>query len=235
MLRFLLTAKFPCHGDGRDMLHLQDLKPMLLDERPLDLSAPGWIYEIKFDGYRLMAEFGNGTCKLQTRNGADATRWFPEVTRSLASVKGGPYLTDGEVCVLDDLGRSDFDRLQDRARRRRWFEGAEPVVYCAFDLLVHGGIDVMQTPLRRRKQLLADLLKPPPPNILYVSHFEEDARPVFEQVVAMKLEGLVAKRADSVYAPGKRSTDWVKVKRKGAIPAERFKRGPKSKDRSIGL
>jgi bifunctional non-homologous end joining protein LigD len=213
---------------------------MLLDERLLDLEEPGWIYEIKFDGYRVRAEFGEGVkTELRTRHGADATKWFPEVVKSLSSIKGGPIVTDGEVCVLDDLGRSDFERLQDRARRRRWFPGAAPVTYAVFDLLVDQGVDITQLPLIERKARLAKLLKAPPPNVLFVNHFyneEHNVSDVFrDAMVPYELEGLVAKRADSVYVPGTRTTNWVKVKRKNSIPAQRCKRGPKSKDISIGL
>jgi bifunctional non-homologous end joining protein LigD len=213
---------------------------MLLDERLLDLEEPGWIYEIKFDGYRVLAEFGEGVkTELRTRHGADATKWFPEVVKSLASIKGGPFITDGEACVLDDLGRSDFEKLQDRARRRRWFPGAGSVTYAVFDLLIDQGEDITQLPLVERKARLAELLKGPPPSVLYVNHFDNEAHDintiVRDAVVPFELEGLVAKRKESVYQPGVRSSDWVKVKRKNAIPAQRFKRGPKSKDISIGL
>ncbi|WGT65016.1 RNA ligase family protein [Variovorax paradoxus] len=206
------------------MLSLDDYPPMLLDERPLDLDQPGWIYELKMDGYRLVAEF-DGAVHLRTRNGTDATKWFPEVAQSLALVKAGECIVDGEVCVLDELGRSDFNQLQDRARRRRRYPGCPDVVYCIFDLLVHRGIDITLQPLLKRKAALAKLLKKPPPSIMYVGHFENGAAQLFkEAVIPLKLEGLVAKRADSIYQPGVRSSDWVKVKRKGAIPPERFKR-----------
>jgi bifunctional non-homologous end joining protein LigD len=86
---------------------------------------------------------------------------------------------------------------------------------------------------------LAKLFRVPPPNVLFVNHFDNEAHDVSsvfrDAVVPYELEGLVAKRADSVYVPGTRTTNWVKVKRKNAIPAQRFKRGPKSKDISIGL
>lgn len=212
---------------------------MLLDERPLDVEEPGWVYEIKFDGWRLMAEFGDGKCLLRTRRGANATRWFPEIAGALAGMKGGPYVTDGEGCVLDDMGRSDFGRFQTRALRKGWYEGADPVVYCVFDLLVDKGIDITQLPLIERKKRLAELFETPPPSVLPVHYFdnaENDIRRVFhEEVVLFELEGLVAKRLDSVYTPGTRTSDWVKVRRKTAIAARHFKHGPKSKDISIGL
>lgn len=206
------------------MPSVDDYPPMLLDERPIDFDEPGWLYEIKFDGYRLAAEF-DGTVKLRTRNGSDATRWFPEIVSSLKQVKGGQCIVDGEVCVLDELGRSNFDKLHDRARRRRWYEGASPVVYCVFDLLVSRGVDITQQPLVQRKSALAKLFKPSRPGILVVRHFEDQPLRIFDEaVIPLELEGLVAKRAASVYQPGVRSSDWVKVKRKAAIPAQRFKR-----------
>jgi bifunctional non-homologous end joining protein LigD len=207
------------------MIAFDSLKPMLLDERPVDMTEPGWICEIKFDGYRLLAE-ADEPVRLRTRGGADATGWFPEIAKALGTLRGGPFVFDGEVCVLDEEGRPDFDKLQDRARRRRWFPGATPVVYCIFDLLVDRGTDITRLPLVKRKEALARLLGKALPNVLLVGHFDgADGLTVFEKaVLPMKLEGLVAKRALSTYQPGVRSPDWVKVKRKGAIPAERFKR-----------
>lgn len=200
---------------------------MLLEEVRRPFDDPAWVFEIKYDGYRVLAEFGAGKARLKTRGGADATRWFPEVVQGLASVPGGPHITDGEVCVLDEYGRSDFDRLQDRARRRRWFEGCDPVAYCVFDLLVHAGRDITALPLAERKARLAKLMHPAPPNVLVVGHFDGESTSLFEgAVVPLALEGLVGKRKDSPYLPGVRSPGWVKIKRKGAIPPERFKRGP---------
>lgn len=199
---------------------------MLLDERPVPpFAEPGWIYEIKFDGYRIVAGIDKGIVQLTTRNGANATKWFPEICAGLATLRGGPHVLDGEACVLDDLGRSDFNRLQDRARRRRWYEGADPVVFCAFDLIMRGGRSLRREPVESRKAQLAELLTPAPSSVLYVGHFDADqGRQLFEHAKTLKLEGLVAKRLGSPYRPGERSADWQKVKRKGAVPPERFKR-----------
>lgn len=181
---------------------------------------------MKVDGFRLLAEFGNHSATLRTRRGAVADRWFPEVVQGLAGVTGGPHITDGEVCVLDDLGISNFDRLLDRARRRRWYEGAERVTYCVFDLLMHNGQSIMDLPLHERKKRLARLLDPAPSAVLLLGHFDGGGEQLFrDAVVPLKLEGLVAKRPESLYVPGTRSPDWVKVKRKGAVRANRFNRG----------
>lgn len=136
---------------------------MLLDDaKHLPFSDPAWVYEIKFDGFRMLGEFGNGRVELRTRNGADCTAWFPEIVRALQGYTGGPHIVDGEVCVLDDIGRSDFNRLQDRARRRRWVTGCDAVSYCMFDILVHAGKDVTKLPLLKWKTRLVRVFTPVP-------------------------------------------------------------------------
>jgi bifunctional non-homologous end joining protein LigD len=199
---------------------------MLLSQerRPL-LGQSGWLYEIKFDGYRLVAGVDAGQVELRTRNGVDATKWFPEVVAGLKTIKGGPHILDGEICVLDDLGRSDFNRLQDRAKRRKWCEGADPVVFCVFDLLARDGRSLIGLPIEARKQQLQELLTPQPASTIYVGHFDWEHGPeLFAKAQTLKLEGLVAKREGSLYLPGERSKDWVKCKVPGSVPPERFKR-----------
>lgn len=213
---------------------LAELEPMLLDERPFDYSQPGWQVQLKFDGYRLMGEFGDGTEFLKTRGGADATAWFPEVAQSLRSIGAGRHVVDGEVCVLDELGRSDFDRLHARARRRRWVPGGDAVVYCIFDLLVANGRSLLNVPLSERQARLDELFSsvPAPASVMVMGHFDaaEEGEELFRRaVLPLKLEGLVAKRSNSIYQPGVRSPDWVKIKRKGATPAQRFDRGDSAK------
>lgn len=152
------------------------------------------------------------------------TKWFPEVARALARVLGGPHVTDGEVVVLDDLGRSDFDKLHARALRRRLLPGMPPAAYCAFDVLVLDGESVMGRPLLDRKAMLLPLLEGVP-SVLPVGYLDSHGRAISDQyVLGPKLEGIVAKRIDSIYRPGVRSSDWVKVKRNGAVPAGRFSR-----------
>jgi bifunctional non-homologous end joining protein LigD len=195
------------------MRRLEDFKPMLVSERPIDVHEPGWIFEVQYDGLRLMAGFGAGAVRLRTRNGADATRWFPEVTDSLAEVPDGPFVTDGEVCVLDRAGRSDFAALQERVHHRCWYLGAKPVVYCVFDLLVDRGVDITAQPLLLRKAGLRQLFPQPLWGILVVDHVERGARRLLKETAEpLGLKGLIAKRCTSTYRPGVRSGDWVKVK-----------------------
>jgi bifunctional non-homologous end joining protein LigD len=201
------------------------LRPMLLDKRkhpPFD--SPDWSFEVKYDGWRLLAEFGDGEPKLRTRQGLDASSWFPEVGRALAKYNGRRHVVDGEVCVLDTLGRSDFERLQERVRRKCWYQGCDAVVYCIFDLLVQSGRSVMDLPYDERKACLAKVFTPKPRHsLLVVQSIPETGKELFAHAVALELEGIVGKRKDSPYMPGERTDTWRKVRRPGAVPAERFR------------
>lgn len=205
-------------------LLVDSIKPMLLGEVRRPFSDEAWTFELKFDGYRILAERNGMAAALRTRNGADATKWFPEVASALAGAAPDSYVVDGEVCVLDDIGRSDFNRLQDRARTRRFKPGADPVVYCIFDLLVVEGESIVDEPLATRRERLAELFSAPVPSVLIVRGADGQGEWLYEQALALKLEGIVAKRLDSPYLPGIRSDAWLKIKRPGAVPAERFKR-----------
>jgi len=198
------------------------LAPMEFAEERYPFDSPAWVFEIKYDGYRVLATTGKDA-RLTTRRGANATAWFAEVVESLKTLPAGCVI-DGEVAVLDDLGRSDFEQLQMRARARRWRGGLPLVTFCAFDLLVHRGKDCRAWPLIERKEALAELLANQPPAILYVKHVVGEGNWLFERVLALELEGMVAKRLDSTYSSGERTRNWLKIKRPGAVPAERFRR-----------
>ena len=208
-------------------LSLASLQPMLLDDRKYQpFNDPDWLFEIKYDGYRMLAEFGAGTVRLRTRNGIDCTAWFPETVTALGKYEGGPYIVDGEVCVLDDLGRSDFDRLQDRAYRKCYYPGCDPVMFCMFDMLVMAGKSLLKEPLFARKTFLKALFTPKPKHhLLAVDAVPEAGMELFQMAVELELEGLCAKQMYSMYVPGERSSLWRKLKRPGAIPPERFRRG----------
>jgi bifunctional non-homologous end joining protein LigD len=190
--------------------------PMRATEGGKPFTDPAWIYEVKYDGYRCMARAGGGEpTELRTKTGVDCTGWFPEVAGLLAALPGGPHVIDGESCVLDEVGRSDFERLQARPRRRRWVPGADPVTFCAFDLLYLDGRNVMARPLVERKAMLAQLLAPLKGRLVVVGDFPAQADLFGQLVLGAKLEGFVAKRLSSPYMPGMLSRDWLKIKRPG--------------------
>lgn len=190
--------------------------PMLASEGGKPFTNPEWVYEIKYDGYRCLARAGGGQpVELRTKSGVDCTKWFPEVAQLLKKLPGGPHVIDGEACVLDDIGRSDFERLQARARRRRWYAGCDPVTLCAFDLLYLDGRNVMALPLGERKAMLQQLLEPLRGQLVFAGDFPAEAALFDQAVLGARLEGFVAKRLASPYLPGVRTRDWLKIKRPG--------------------
>lgn len=206
---------------GSEAPLLELLSPMLLVERRTLPAGDDWQYEIKYDGYRVLASTGPAA-QLRSRGGADASRWFPEIVASLKELAAGSIL-DGEVCVLDEIGRSDFERLQARARRRRLYEGADLVAYCVFDVLVANGADIRGRTLEDRRRSLAEILDGPRSQLLLVQSVA-DGQWLYDSALALGLEGIVGKRMGSTYQAGARSQDWFKLKRPGAVPAQRFKR-----------
>ena len=137
-------------------LGLKGLAPMLLTEVRRPFSLQGWTFELKYDGWRCLAEVKDGVARIQSRRGFDLSRRWSGVVTSLASIPGH-HILDGEMCVLDDLGRSDFDKLTARSSLK---------TFCVFDLLVCDGVDIMSEPLAERKRKLAALFATPLPSAL---------------------------------------------------------------------
>ncbi|EHP44225.1 hypothetical protein OR16_04587 [Cupriavidus basilensis OR16] len=151
-----------------------------------------------------------GQVELQSSGGVNATKWFPELGDALSALPAG-NIVDGEVCVLSDLGISDFNRVHRRALRRGWYVGADQVAYCIFDLIVGGGRDLRAQPIEERKSALKKLLAEPPPSLLYVQDVDDG-------------EWLYDK-AGWQHSPGRRAlARLVKIKRPGAVPPQRFQR-----------
>lgn len=171
-------------------------------------DGAGWLHEIKFDGYRLLASVRDGKVSLKSRRGNEWGRRFQAVAAELTRLPARSALLDGEVVLLDDKGRSDFQRLQNAMREG----GADRAVYCAFDLLFLDGRDLRDSPLRERKEALKALLEKASTRVRYVDHLAGGrGADVLHQACALGLEGVVSKRADAPYRAG-RSTDWLKVK-----------------------
>lgn len=199
---------------------------LLAEGMPPPFDKPGWIYEVKYDGHRVVAGIVGGKVHLRSRGDRDYTRRFPEVTRELATLGGGPHILDGEVVVLDpETGRSLFDPLQARALRAKPLPTDPPAVYMVFDALMIDGRGLVELPVEARKAELFRLLGGQRQAVQYVEHFPAaHGRSLYQQAKKLELEGLVAKRLGSVYKRGERSEDWIKCKVPGAVPPERFKR-----------
>jgi bifunctional non-homologous end joining protein LigD len=187
---------------------------MLAETRDDAFTAAGWLFELKLDGYRVLAA-RDGAARLLSRNGNDLSSGFPEVIRVLTALPFSRLLLDGEVVALDEAGRPSFQRLQQRARLRRGLDirhamVENPVTYFAFDLLSVDDFDLRPLPLSTRKALLRKLL-PPAGVIRFLDHFEKEGKVLYEQVQKLGLEGIVAKRAESPYRAG-RSATWLKIR-----------------------
>ena len=166
-----------------------------------------WLFEIKYDGYRIVAYKDQKAVKLITRNGLDYTSKFPRLEKSIQKIaKDVPFVLDGEVVMFDTNGRSDFGLLQSAIR-----QGKENVCYVAFDILALNGKDLRKTPLIKRKELLEKLLENIEGNIIYSSHIAGKGKEFFNMAKKLNLEGVVAKKANSLYVCA-RSEDWLKIK-----------------------
>jgi len=174
-----------------------------------------WLFELKLDGYRLIASKSHGEALLLTRNGNDYTSVFPEIARAVKSLPFDDCIIDGEVVCLDAKGIPSFSRLQQRGRLSSELEIRRaavelPATFYAFDLLAFEDFDLRPLPLVRRKELLADVV-PKLGALRYLDHIETEGEAFLEQVTAMGLEGIVAKKSTSRYRGG-RSGDWLKIK-----------------------
>ena len=174
-----------------------------------------WLFELKLDGYRLIASKSKGEALLLTRNGNDYTNVFPEIAKAVKALPADDIIIDGEVVVLDDNGVPSFSRLQKRGRLSSEMEirraGVElPATFYTFDLIAFEDFDVRPLPLSRRKELLKDAV-PALGAVRYLDHIEREGEAFLRQVTAMGLEGIVAKKATSKYKSG-RSGDWIKIK-----------------------
>ena len=182
-----------------------------LVEQPF--SDPEWIFEVKWDGIHALAEVQDGKFRLFSRTGRNITAHYPELVVLPERLRARQALIDGEIVVLDDKGRSSFERLQSRmnvARMSQAVMESTPVVYYAFDILYCDGMDLREAPLIERKQLLREVLDTQAP-FRFSGHVAEKGRELFELAAQQGAEGVIGKHAHSAYSSG-RSSSWVKVK-----------------------
>lgn len=189
------------------------LRPMLAVAAS-PFSNPEFLFEIKWDGYRCLAYLEAGT-RLRSRNLKDLTATFPELGNLHERVEGLPALLDGEIVVFTERG-PDFAALQERGRLERAEHAAaaaarRPAVYLAFDILYHRGESLMERPLQERKEILRASIKPGP-HLIVTDYVGGEGEAYFAAAVKAGLEGVVAKRLDSPYLPGRRSLLWRKIR-----------------------
>ena len=197
-----------------------------LADRPF--SSPDWLYEIKWDGYRVECVVKDGRVRLWTRNHKDAATYFPEFAQAAPTwIAAEAAIVDGEMVALDEDGNPSFSLLQDRTGLRGINAGADgrrpgtrpspeerrriPLVYQAFDLLHLDGRSMLDVPLEQRKRLLQSVLRADAA-VRYGGHVLEDGEAFVEAARDRGLEGVVAKLRASRYEPGRRSPAWLKLK-----------------------
>jgi bifunctional non-homologous end joining protein LigD len=194
LIEDLPVSKFP-----------RDIKPMLatLVDKPSEKS--GWLYEIKWDGYRAISYMNEGNVEIRSRNNKDFTKKYYPVTNALKDWKINAVV-DGELVVVNDKGLPDFNALQS------WRSEADgELVYFLFDLLWLEGHNVMNLPLKQRRKILEQIV--PSASIIKLSeNFDISGPEFFTLADKMGLEGILAKKEDSVYTPDARSKDWLKIK-----------------------
>ena len=176
---------------------------LLVDEAPV---GDGWLHEQKFDGYRILAELDGRKLRLLSRRFNDWTAQFPTVVDAVAALPVKSILLDGEVAVVMPDGRTSFQALQNAFGRRD-----ANLVYFVFDVLALNGEDLTKLPLEQRKQRLAKLLGKQDGVIRYSDHVIGNGAAFFELACKQGLEGIVSKKRDAPYSPGRGKT-WLKTK-----------------------
>lgn len=182
------------------------IKPMLASPNGVPFSDEDWVFEIKWDGYRAITEKKGKHIKFYSRNGLSFNELYPELIPELMKIKKDCVL-DGEIVVLNEHGRPSFQKLQQFDEHRDL-----PIIYYVFDCLWYAGKDLTDLPLLERKKYVLKAL-PKSHAVLYSDHLETEGEKFFSEIIKLEgLEGMMAKRADSLYEEGRRSRSWLKIK-----------------------
>ncbi|MHB8085597.1 MAG: DNA ligase D [Dehalococcoidia bacterium] len=188
--------------------------PMLAGLAASPPVESGWLFEPKLDGFRALAIIKGGKAKLISRNGLDISSRYPLLIRDLNNQKYNDLILDGEITVLDENGRPCFQCLQDYLRANMTSDPvaeSAPLIYYVFDILYAGGYGLWNVPLIERKKLLGRILLDTE-FVRPVAFFEGDGPSVYRASIGQGLEGIMAKRRDSLYEAGRRSHNWLKIK-----------------------
>lgn len=183
------------------------ITPMLASSVDEPFDDKNWVFEIKWDGYRGIAEIGKGGVKLYSRNGKDFSIKFSPIIDALKSLDHTCVL-DGEIAVLDEKGISSFQYIQNYLNKK-----SGHVVYIIFDLLYLDGYDMRDVPLIKRKEILKTII-PHSEHLQFSDHIENKGKEFFALAKQQKIEGVIAKEKYSLYRDGVRSKQWLKIKTK---------------------
>ena len=191
------------------------VRPMLAETADRAFTREDWLFELKLDGYRLVASKSGGEALLRTRKGNDYTGVFPEIARAIKALPVESCILDGEVVCLDAQGKPSFARLQQRGRLQSEIDIRRaavelPATFYAFDLVAFDDLDLRRMPLFRRKEFLGEVVPRLGP-VRVLDHIDREGEAFLAQVTAMGLEGIIAKKREGPYRAG-RSSDWLKIK-----------------------
>jgi len=189
------------------------IEPCLPSPAKAPPSGPGWLHEIKHDGFRILARRESADVRLITRAGNDFSGRFPFIAIAVSKLPVRSCLIDGEAIVCDENGLADFELIRGHGT-------AANAVHCAFDLLELDGRDLRRRPIEERKGLLTQLLRGSNASIVLNKHYEDDGAIVFREACRLGCEGIVSKRLGSTYRRG-RSPLWLKVKNPNAPAVKR--------------
>jgi bifunctional non-homologous end joining protein LigD len=180
------------------------LQPMLATLTDAPFDDQDWVFEDKYDGFRMVAEIERGKVTLYSRNGKIISHSYIEVAKALEGVKSDAVI-DGELVAIGKDGISHFQLLQNALRNEA------KLLYCAFDLMFERGEDLRKRPLLERKKRLKAIL-PRDKLVAFSRHRKANGTKFFAEAERKGLEGIMAKRADGAYVSGGRSPDWLKIK-----------------------
>lgn len=185
---------------------IEPMKCRLVENPP---SGANWIYEIKYDGFRTLALKDGNEVRLLSRNKKSLNDRFPEIAEAVRRLPMKQAILDGEVVALDEHGRSSFQLLQ---MANMPVQKKAPLVFYVFDLLNLDGKDLKNLPLRQRKETLQSLIGPEQEPIRFSASIHGDPKRLLAEIEKHSMEGIIAKKLDSLYEPGQRSGAWQKIK-----------------------
>ncbi len=202
-------------GAPKERVDVKKAGLMLAETREEAFTKKGWIFELKLDGYRLLAGKKGNDVILISRNGNDYTEVFPEIAKAVRAIPLDNFIVDGEVVVLDAAGKPSFSLLQQRGALHNMHDIKRsavelPSTFFIFDVLAAEGFDARPLPLTKRKELL-ETFAPKVGPVRYLDHIAEKGEAFHKQVSAMGLEGIIAKNGEQPYRAG-RSPHWLKIK-----------------------